>query len=64
MGYLAWLAAHEDGFVLHTYAHVAARYLVLHEARCRTINRDLAPGKAWTAQCGKALWATHPGSAL
>lgn len=53
-GYLAWLAAHEDGFVLNTYAHVAAGYLVLHEARCRTINRDLAPGKAWTAQYGKA----------
>lgn len=53
-GYLAWLAAHEDGFVLNTYAHVAAGYLVLHEASCRTINRDLAPGKAWTAQYGKA----------
>ncbi len=52
-GYLAWLAAHEDGFVLNTYAHVAAGYLVLHRARCRTINRDL-PGKAWTAQYGKA----------
>jgi Family of unknown function (DUF6308) len=53
-GYLAWLAAHENGFVLNTYAHVAAGYLVLHEARCRTINRDLAPDKAWTGQYGKA----------
>lgn len=53
-GYLRWLAAHEDGFVLNTYAHVAAGYLVVHEARCRTINRDLASGKAWTMQYGKA----------
>jgi hypothetical protein len=26
-GHLAWLAAHEDGFVLNTYAHIAAGYL-------------------------------------
>lgn len=53
-GYLAWLAAHDDGFVLNTYAHVAAGYLVLHRASCRTINRDLAAGKVWTVQYGKA----------
>lgn len=53
-GYLAWLAAHDDGFVLNTYAHVAAGYLVVHRARCRTINRDLAVGKVWTVQYGKA----------
>ena len=53
-GYLAWLAAHDDGFVLNTYAHIAAGYLVVHRARCRTINRDLAAGKAWTVQYGKA----------
>lgn len=53
-GYLAWLAAHDDGFVLNTYAHVAAGYLVVHRARCRTINRDLAAGKVWTVQYGKA----------
>ncbi len=53
-GYLAWLAAHDDGFVLNTYAHVAAGYLVVHRASCRTINRDLAAGKVWTVQYGKA----------
>jgi hypothetical protein len=53
-GYLAWLAAHDDGFVLNTYAHVAAGYLVLHRASCRTINRDLSAGKVWTVQYGKA----------
>lgn len=57
-GYLAWLAAHDDGFVLNTYAHVAAGYLVLHRASCRTINRDLAAGKVWTVQYGKACAAS------
>ena len=52
-GYLGWLAAHGDGFVLNTYAHVAAGYLVLHRASCRTINR-VAAGKVWTVQYGKA----------
>lgn len=53
-GYVAWLAAHDDGFVLNTYAHIAAGYLVVHRAGCRTINRELAAGKAWTVQYGKA----------
>jgi len=53
-GYLAWLAAHDEGFVLNTYAHIAAGYLVVHRARCRTINRELAAGKLWTALYGKA----------
>jgi hypothetical protein len=57
-GYLAWLAAHDDGFVLNTYAHVAAGYLVVHRATCRTINRDLAPGRVWTVQYGKACAAS------
>ncbi len=67
-GYLAWLVAHPDGFVLNTYAHLSAGYLVLHQAGCRTINRELARGKSWTAQYGKACadtvaqlvsWAAH-----
>lgn len=57
-GYLAWLASHDDGFVLNTWAHIVAGDLVLHRARCRTINRDLAAGKAWTGQYGKACAST------
>lgn len=53
-GYVAWLAAHDEGYVLNTYAHIAAGYLIVHRARCRTINRDLALGRAWTTQYGKA----------
>jgi hypothetical protein len=33
---------------------MAAGYLVVHRARCRTINRELAAGKLWTALYGKA----------
>ena len=53
-GYVAWLAAHDDGYVLNTYAHLAAGYLVVHRARCRMINRELAAGKVWTGQYAKA----------
>lgn len=52
-GYIAWLDAHPDGFVLNTYAHVTSTYLIVHRAACRTINRPLAPGKSWTYPYGK-----------
>lgn len=57
-GYLAWLAAIPYGFVLNTWPHVSAGYLVLHKASCRTINRQLLAGKQWTAQYGKACAGT------
>jgi hypothetical protein len=53
-GYLAWLAAHPEGVVLNTWAHPAASDLVLHRARCRMINRRMAPGRTWTHTFGKA----------
>lgn len=53
-GYLAWLVANPDGYVLNTWAHAAAGYLVLHHASCRTINRELSKGRSWTRQYGKA----------
>jgi Family of unknown function (DUF6308) len=68
VGYIAWLAAHHNGFVLNTYAHVTSAYLILHRAACRTINRALAPGRSWTYQYGKTCsddrqeietWAMH-----
>jgi hypothetical protein len=52
-GYIAWLAAHPDGFVLNTYAHVTSAYLIMHRTACRTINRPLAHGKSWTYPYGK-----------
>jgi len=56
-GYRDWLSLNPDGFVLNTFAHVSANYLLLHRATCRTINRQLAPHRSWTAQYGKACAA-------
>jgi len=47
-GYVAWLAAHPLGFVLNTFPHVTASYLVLHRAKCRTVNRPLSDDRCWT----------------
>jgi len=52
-GYVAWLAAHPLGFVLNTFPHVTASYLVLHRAKCRTVNRPLSDDRRWTHQFGK-----------
>ena len=53
-GYVAWLAAHPDGYVLNTYAHVTSAYMILHCASCRTVNRPAAPGRSWTYAYAKA----------
>jgi len=43
-GYLRWIDAHPDGFVINTYRKPNASYLMLHKARCWTIRGD----KRWT----------------
>jgi hypothetical protein len=47
-GYLAWLAAHPDGYVIN----IARRYYLstarVHHARCRTISGQNPRGGAWT----------------
>lgn len=52
-GYVAWLTAHPSGYVLNTFPHVSASYLILHRARCRTVNRPLSADRQWTHQYGK-----------
>jgi Family of unknown function (DUF6308) len=37
-GYLAWLAAHRNGFVVNCHAQPLATYLMLHRASCTWIN--------------------------
>jgi len=37
-GYLKWLTAHPDGFVLNAARNPTPAYLVLHRASCDTIN--------------------------
>jgi hypothetical protein len=47
-GYLAWLAAHPDGFVLNTNRTPRPSYLMLHRATCGTISGTPARGAGWT----------------
>jgi hypothetical protein len=54
-GYLGWLAANPQGFVLNGAQHPAAAHLVLHRAVCGTISGARAHGPAWTTHakfCG------------
>jgi hypothetical protein len=55
-GYLAWLRAHPDGFVLYTYRNPRPNYLRLHTASCRNITGVPANGARWTVtyvkRCG------------
>ncbi|MGH3109635.1 MAG: DUF6308 family protein [Gaiellaceae bacterium] len=47
-GYLAWLAAHQEGYVLNMARTPRAEYLILHRATCRTINGQPSRGGPWT----------------
>jgi hypothetical protein len=48
-GYLAWIAAHPDGYVLNSERKPTARYLVLHRATCHTMApRRATDRRTWT----------------
>jgi hypothetical protein len=47
-GYLDWLVAHVDGFVINTERSPRPAYVMLHRASCRTISGDPARGLRWT----------------
>ena len=40
-GYLQWIAANPEGYVLNSYRRISPKYMVLHRATCRTINEYL-----------------------
>jgi hypothetical protein len=56
-GYLDWLAANPERFVINAARNPASAYLVLHRARCGTIGGQLARRDRWTADyvkyCGE-----------
>ena len=52
-GYIRWLAANPQGFVVNTYRQPNPSYLILHLATCRTIARTPARGKRWTFDYAK-----------
>jgi hypothetical protein len=55
-GYLRWLAANPEGFVLNTYRNPRPSYLRLHTSTCRSIVGTPANGSSWTVtyvkRCG------------
>lgn len=55
-GYLAWLDAHPNGYVLNTHRNPQPSYLRLHRADCVSISGQPANGARWTAtyvkRCG------------
>ncbi|MGN9890413.1 hypothetical protein [Micromonospora sp. L31] len=52
-GYLDWLAAHPDGFVINTLRKPGPAYLVLHRANCSAIGGLPTYGRQWTAAYAK-----------
>lgn len=55
-GYLVWIEAHPDGYVLDTHRNPRPSYLRLHSADCTSISGRPANGARWTAtyvkRCG------------
>jgi hypothetical protein len=47
-GYLAWTAAHPDGYVVNIQRSLNAVDARLHRADCYTINGEPARGRTWT----------------
>jgi hypothetical protein len=52
--YLAWLAAHPDGYVINAYRPPTASYLRLHRTTCRTVSGVPSTGQSWTETSFKA----------
>ena len=47
-GYLAWLSAHPDGYVINIARSHRAADARVHHADCRTISGQIPLGKTWT----------------
>ena len=52
-GYLSWVAANPDGFVLNIDRHATGSSLMLHRAACDTITGRPARGSHWTKDYAK-----------
>jgi hypothetical protein len=50
LGYLAWIAAHPDGFVLNVRAPPDNHWIVLHRANCKSISNDTYQPNALTGR--------------
>jgi hypothetical protein len=50
LSYLAWVAAHPDGYVLNVRRLRDPRYVILHRANCTTISNETHASGAYTAR--------------
>lgn len=58
-GYVGWIAAHPDGYVLNHQRKPSGRYLVLHRATCYTMGpRDAGDSRTWTTAYPKTCAAS------
>jgi hypothetical protein len=57
LGYLAWTAAHPDGFVLNVRRIADPEYVVLHKATCDSISNDRQAPEAFTGRAYRKVCA-------
>lgn len=58
LGYLAWIAAHPDGFVLNVRCSPDPNCVVLHRASCTSISNDTQEPRAYTGRNHRKICAT------
>ncbi len=58
VSYLAWVAAHPDGFVLNVRHTPDRNYVVLHRASCKSISNDTHAPNAYTGRGYRKICAT------
>ena len=58
LGYLAWIAAHPDGFVLNVTCLPDPHRVVLHRANCASISNDTHAPRAYTGGDHRKICAT------
>jgi len=63
-GYLDWIAANPQGFVVNTRRYDDPSYFVLHRASCGTISSDKVRAGAWTERNYVKLCSTEIGPLL
>lgn len=57
-GYLQWIAANPEGFVVNCARKPGPTYLKLHRATCRTVTGTPANGQRWTTLYAKVCSPT------
>jgi len=59
LSYLAWIAAHLDGFVLNVKRKADPDYVILHRASCGSISNDKQAPGAFTGRSYRKICADN-----